>query len=97
MDTPLESLLAEHTVPMDDTLSARIMANARPHGERASFWRVFADVLRPAPVAALACSLMLGLIASRHLPAQTAPLTAAKVPTLSQNAGSFLYYNGEVL
>lgn len=97
MEEDWERLLSEHKVPPSDALASRIAAVARPREERPTLWQALGDLLRPAPVTALACSLLVGLIASRHLPAQPMHVTIMKAPTLSQNAGAFLYYNGEIL
>lgn len=100
MDDRLDNLLREHSIPdANSRLASRIVSAATPkETRRPTLWKALGEILRPAPVAAFACSLMLGLLASRHLPYDTvSPMPAPGAAKISQNAGAFLYYNGEVL
>jgi|GEM_PF-5102653 len=99
MDDTLEILLREHRVPPANArLEQRILAGASPREMRPGIRQALAELLRPAPVAAFACSLMLGLIMGQHIPYSAAPAAlSASAPQVSHNAGAFLYYNGEVL
>lgn len=100
-DEQLDTLLAQHRPPRaDSSLEQRIMAAAVPRSTpRISPWNALLELLRPAPVAAFACSLLLGVMAGQFLPENAvAPQpTPVQVPKISHNAGAFLYYNGEVL
>lgn len=98
MDEELNTLLSQHRIPESEGLAQRIVSAARSREDRPTLWQALGDLLKPVPVAALACSLMLGMIASRHLPYTEAPMSAPRIPPkISHNAGAFLYYNGEVL
>ncbi len=99
----LDAILTQHHLPRaDSTLEQRIIAAATTPRTviRLSPWQAMLDLLRPAPVAAFACSLLLGVIAGQFLPENPLPSqqpSSVSVPKLSHNAGAFLYYNGEVL
>lgn len=97
-DETLAALLRAHPViPASGDLARRIIAAAKPRAMRATPWHVLAELLRPAPVAAFACSLMLGIFAGQRLSPAPVPPSPHPAPGISRNAGSFLYYNGEVL
>lgn len=95
----LDSLLRQHPIePASNDLAARIIAGAKPRMQRLTPWQALAELLQPAPVAAFACSLLLGILAGQQLPSTAAPTQqSVAVPKISQNAGAFLYYNGEIL
>lgn len=97
MTESLERLLHNHQVPASVGLEQRIVAAAQPRETAPGRWQALTDRLRPLPVAALACSLLLGLLVSRHLPYVDVPPPLLIAPKISGNAGSFLYYNGEIL
>lgn len=98
MEDNVEIVLKQHHVPPSDALARRIAAAATVREEKQTLWQALGELLKPAPVAALACSLMLGLMASRHLPYADAPTDVARpAAKISHNAGAFLYYNGEIL
>lgn len=100
-DEQLDTLLSQHHLPRaDSTLEQRIMAATAPRSAlRIGPLQALLELLRPAPVAAFACSLLLGVMAGQFLPENAAPPqpTPVHVPKISHNAGAFLYYNGEVL
>lgn len=98
MEDDVEIVLRQHHVPQSDALARRIASVAMAREEKQTLWGALGELLKPAPVAALACSLMLGLMASRHLPYADAPTDSARPSAkISHNAGAFLYYNGEIL
>ncbi len=92
----LDALLHRYRPPKADAaLAERIITAAalrEAPASKPSLKQIIGTLLKPAPAAALACCLILGLVAGQFVPQDAPPK-----PVASDNAADFLYYNGEIL